>query len=184
MAFAGISWLDVVMVLIVVGSIAFGFRQGLIRQLSLFISGYIATVLSAQYHGVLARLLVDLFDAKNPEIARIVAFVMLLILFTVVVTWIVWTAYRETKLPTVVVLDHVGGAMLGVIIGLAAASLTLVLARYALDIPWGEGSQIRYLLHTGVLNSAFQEVFISPLPLIHALLRPWLPAGIPVLLDQ
>ena len=133
---------------------------------------------------MLGRLLVDMFDAKNPETARLVAFVMLLILFTVVVTWIVWTAYRETRLPTVVVLDRVGGAMLGVIIGFAAGSLTLVLARYALDVPWGEGSQIKYLLHTGVMDSALQGVFISPLPLIHALLRPWLPAGIPVLLGQ
>lgn len=183
MNLASTGWLDLVLVVLLVASIAFGFHQGLLRQFFLIVAMYIATVLSAQYHAVLAELILRSFPGSE-EMARLIAFVALLAVFSVVITWVIWTAYRETRLPSVAILDNVGGTALGGIIGIFLVSLTLMLVRYSLEAPWPEGSNLRYVLHSGVNNSSLAAVFKSPLPLIHLALRPWLPDGIPLVLDS
>lgn len=177
-----LSWLDVAMVVTLVASIGFGFHQGLLRQLLLLLAIYVATVLSAQYHEVLAGIIKTAIPSSSLEVARIVAFVTLGVATTLVVTWAVWRAYRETRLPSVFVLDRVGGAALGGLIGVIIIGITIPLLRYALQAPWPEGSAIKYALHVGFLNSSLEALFLSPLPLIQTTLAPWLPSGIPQLL--
>ncbi len=184
MTMGTVSWLDVVLVLMLCASIGFGFHQGLVRQICLMVAVYLATVLAAQYHGVVSRLLTTAFPGAQSELAPIMAFVLLLGTFSLLTTWSIWTAYRQTKLPSVVMLDEVGGTFLGCLIGIFAISVTLTILQYALQAPWPEGSPIRYLLHIGIRDSGLQSAFGSPLPLIHAALRPWLPDGIPAVLGS
>ncbi|MGE5617834.1 MAG: CvpA family protein [Sphingomonadaceae bacterium] len=181
---AAITWLDAVAVLMLIGSIAFGFHQGLVRQTLLLVAAYIATVLAAQYYDRPAEMIVRQFPGFVPEIARVVAFLGLAIALTILVTWLIWSAYRYTKLPEIVVLDQFGGALLGGIIGLAAIGIALSLSHYALEAPWPAGSPIQQALHVGLLNSSLDGLFSSALPLIQTTLRPWLPSGIPLMLSN
>jgi uncharacterized membrane protein required for colicin V production len=177
---ATITWLDAVMVLLLVSSIGFGFHQGLLRQIVLLAALYIGTILSAQYYLWGADLILTMISGLSTEIARMIAFILMVVIFTVVVTWLIWTAYRETRLPTVVMLDEVTGAVLGAVLGVFAISLSLILIQYALDAPWPEGNSVKAALHMGMLNSSLQSAFSSPVPLIQATLRPWMPAGTPL----
>ncbi len=179
-----VSWLDVVLVVMLIVSIAFGFTQGLLRQAVLLLAMYIATVLSAQYYPYLATMLGGPFHSEEAEITRAVAFVVLAVALTLPLTWLLWAAYRQTKLPDVVMLDSLGGAALGGIIGVFSISLTLVLLRYSMAVPLPEDSPIVYYLHMGLSKSYLQEAFHSSMPLIHATLRPWLPQGIPMVLSS
>ncbi len=178
------AWLDILLVVLLVSSITFGFHQGLIRQLVLLVATYISTILAAQYYRLLSNVILQVFPSSVTEVADLVAFVALAVLFTAVATWMLWTAYCETHLPSVIMLDELGGAVLGGIIGVFAISLMLVLARYSLQAPWPEGSPFKYILQTGMLNSMLQPAFSSPLPLVQATLRPWLPFGIPTVLGS
>ena len=178
-------WLDIALVVMLVTNIAIGFHQGLARQLTLLISFYISIVLSFQYHMLLAGLIIWAFKSTTWVIAELVAFLILVGVFAVIVTWVLWTAYCETKLPsTLSVIDELGGAMLGGITGAFLLSIVLLLIRYALQAPWPEGSPIKYILYTGMLNSSLQSAFSSPLPLVQASLRPWLPSGIAFMLGS
>lgn len=183
MAIATISWLDLVLVTMLVASIAFGFHQGLLRQICLMVSLYVAAVLSAQYHGHLASLLASLFPAST-EMARVFAFALMLAALTFIVTWLIWNGYRQTRLPDAVVLDSLSGAVLGGVVGILVTSMAVVLAQYLLEAPWPEGNPIKYYLHEGLSDSAMQGVFRSPVPLIHATLRFWLPDDIPLMLNS
>lgn len=183
MLFATVTWLDVVLVVMLITSIGFGFLQGLLRQLFILVAMYIATVLAAQYHRQLADAIQAAIPASSAEMARLTGFLVLLVLFTLVVTWLIWTAYRETRLPSVVMLDEATGTVLGCIIGIFAVNLTLLMVRYAVDAPWPDESNVKQFLHAGLANSYLQSALSSPMPLIHAALRPWLPDGIPMLLD-
>ncbi len=178
-----ISWLDMVMVFGLVGSIGFGFHQGLLRQIVLLVAIYVATVLSAQYHERLTELLVVYFPSSM-EIAQVLAFLMLAVTFTVIATWLIWSAYRQTRLPSVVMLDEAGGAALGGLIGVFVIGLTVALAQYATQAPWPGSNPIRDMLHTGLINSSLEDLFSSSLPLIQAAIRPWLPSGIPLILGS
>lgn len=177
-----LSWLDMAMVVTLVASIGIGFHQGLLRQILLLIAMYVATVLSAQYHEFFAGIIKTAIPSTSMELARVVAFAMMGVVTTLVITFAIWRAYRETRLPSVFVLDRVGGAALGGLIGVIIIGITIPLLRYALQAPWPEGSGIRYALHVGFLNTALEPLFLSPLPLILTTLAPWLPTGIPQLL--
>ena len=124
------------------------------------------------------------FPTTTLEVAGLVSFLVLVIIFTVAVTWMLWTAYCETRLPSVVMLDELGGAVLGGVIGVFVLSLMLMLIRYSLLAPWPEGSLLKGILHTGMLNSMLQPAFSSPLPLVYAALRPWLPSDLPFILGS
>lgn len=184
MAVASVSWLDVIMVLMLVSSIGFGFHQGLLRQIVLLTAMYIGTILSAQYYGTLSAVLLWLIPSPGGEMAHLISFVILSVLFTAMATALLWSAYRETHLPSVVMMDEVGGAALGGLIGVFAIGVTLMLLHYALEAPWPADSPAKQLLQAGLFNSYLQGVFSSPLPLIHAALRPWLPSGLPVVLSS
>ncbi len=181
---ATITWLDAVTVLMLIGSIAFGFHQGLVRQILLLVAMYVATVVAAQYYEPLSGLILRQFPGFVPEVAGVVAFLVLAVFFTVLVTGLIWSAYRQTKMPEVVMMDQVGGGLLGGLIGVFAIGIALTLAHYAVEAPWPAGSPVQQALHTGLLNSSLDGLFSSPLPLIQATLRPWLPSGIPLMLDN
>jgi uncharacterized membrane protein required for colicin V production len=184
MVMANVSWLDVVMVLMLVTSIGFGFHQGLLRQIVLLVAMYIGTVLSAQYYGRLSSILQSIFPSPGGEMAHLISFATMAGLFTAIATFLLWSAYRETRLPSVVMMDEVGGAALGGMVGVFAISVTLMLFHYALLAPWPTDSPARQLLQSGMVNSYLQGAFSSPLPLIHATLLPWLPSGLPVMLSS
>ena len=183
MNFTTVSWLDVVMVLMLVGSIGFGFHQGLLRQLVLLLAIYVATVAAAQYYEQFTGVLLVYFTS-SVEVDRAVSFLTLTVAFTLMSTWLIWSAYRQTKLPSVVMLDEVGGATLGGLIGVFVIGLTLSLTQYATQAPWPDGNPVKELLHTGLVNSSLDVLFRSSLPLIQAAIHPWLPAGIPRVLGS
>lgn len=178
------SWFDVVLVGTLIAAIAFGVHQGLLRQAVLLLALYISTVLAAQYFGILAGLFMNVFTSTTWEMASVIAFVLLLAAFTIVVTWLIWTGYRETKLPTVVAVDNYGGAMLGAFVGLFAIGIMIMTANFALSMPWPDGGNARQMLQVGVGNSALQAMFSSPMPIIQSALRPWMPAEVPIILTS
>lgn len=173
------SWLDVLLVLMLVTSIALGFHHGLLRQAFLLMAMYIATVMSAQYYGHISDFFVMSFPSTNRAVSDIIAFALLATLLTIAMTGLIWTSYRGSRLPTALMLDNLGGAILGSIIGLFVISLTLMLAKYAVQVQWPDGSSIKLALYTGLTNSVLQDAFSTPLPIVQSLLQPWLPPGIP-----
>lgn len=173
------SWFDVLLVFMLVSSIGVGFHQGLVRQAFVLMAIYTATVLSAQSYGYLSAMLIRTFPTSSLEVTDLIAFVMLLFAFTVLVTWFIWSSYQVTRLPTALMLDNMTGAVLGSVIGLFAIALTVVLTQYAVQAPWPDGSPVKYALRVGLNNSALEDLFATPLPIMEAALRPWLPSNIP-----
>ena len=173
------SWLDVLLVVMLVTSITLGFHHGLLKQGFLLVAMYIATVLAAQYYSYVSSILLRSFPSAAPVIADSIAFALLATAFTVGLTWIIWRSFKGTKLPSALILDNMGGAILGSVIGLFAISLTLMLVRYAVQVPWPDGSTVKFALSTGLSGSLLQDVFSTPMPIVQALLHPLVPAGLP-----
>ena len=173
------SWIDVILVLMLVTGITVGFYQGLLRQAFLLLAIYIGTVLSAQYYGHVSSLLVRAFPSSSIDMANVVSFLFLLATFTIVISWLIFTGFKETRLPSLVIMDNVGGASLGGVFGLFSISLTLMIAAYSLQIPWPDGSPVKYALSVGLSNSELSGLFSTPLPIIQSALKPWLPGNVP-----
>jgi uncharacterized membrane protein required for colicin V production len=174
-----VNWFDVLLVLVLVGSIAMGFHQGLLRQAFLLLAIYIGTVLSAQYYGHLASLFLQIFPAASTDIADMIAFIVLLVAFTMVVSWLIFAGFKETKLPNVAMVDNVGGSLLGGVFGLFAIAMTLMIGQYALQVPWPEGSSVRFALSNGLNGSVLSGMFGLPVPVFQSVLNPWMPSNVP-----
>ncbi len=136
-------------------------------------------MLSAQYYGIISSFFVRSFPSSTQAIADSIAFVLLATILTAGLTWLIWRSFQGTRLPAPLMLDNLGGAILGSIIGLFAISLTLMLARYAVEVAWPDGSAFKFALYTGLANSVLQDAFSAPLPIVQGLLQPWIPSGIP-----
>jgi uncharacterized membrane protein required for colicin V production len=178
-----ISWLDIVMVLVLLGSMAFGLRQGMLRQLILLLSIYLGTVVAANYYPQVGDFLVStIATSASVEMAGIVAFVALLIVCTFVLIAAFWSAYRQTKLPSSYMLDEVGGTVLGALVGIVLVNLLLAVAWQVLETPWPDGIGFTAFLQSGLVESSLKGAFSVPMPLIQASLRPLIPADVPLLL--
>ncbi len=171
------SWLDILLVLMLVTSIALGFHHGLVRQG--FLVMYIATVAAARYYTYGSDLLIRTFPSTTRAISDSIAFVLMATFLTIILTWMTWRSFRETRLPAAIVVDNMGGAILGSVIGLFVISLTLMLVRYTVEAPWADTSSVKFALYTGLANSILQNVFSTPLPIVQSILHPLVPAGIP-----
>lgn len=169
------SWFDLVLVGLLVGSIAFGLHQGLLRQGFLLLAMYVGTVLSAQYYGHVAGLFLRAFPFASPDAMGVLAFLILVGLFTTIVTWLTWSGYKDTKFARASIVDHVGGATFGVVSGLFAIALTLMMVNYSLNAPWTDGSEFRYALRAGMSGSALQDLLSIPVPVFQSAIRPWVP---------
>ena len=173
------SWFDVLAVGIMVGCIALGMRTGFLRQAFLLLAMYISAVLAAQYYAHISGFARMVAPASNPQMTDVLSFIFLFALFTLVVTLLIWAGYRETRLPGLPLVDNLGGALFGIVGGMFAIALTIMLATYTISAPWPEGSAVKYALSIGLGNSALEPVFSLPMPLFQGALRPLMPANIP-----
>jgi uncharacterized membrane protein required for colicin V production len=177
-----ISWLDILMVLVLMGSMAFGLRQGLLRHLILLLALYLGVVVAANYYAQGGELLVNtVAPSASVEMARIVAFVALFVIVTFVLIVAFWRAYRQTKLPTTYMLDEAGGTLLGAVAGIVLINLLLAISWQILETPWPDGIGFTSFLQAGLVESSLKEAFSVPMPLIQAALRPLIPADVPLL---
>ncbi len=107
-------WLDIVLIVILLINVIFGFWQGFIRACFSLAGIVIGIILASNYYSSLAE---SLGFISNPGTANIVAFVLIMIAVAVVA---MITALLLRKLLEVIKLgciDRIAGGILGLIIG-------------------------------------------------------------------
>jgi membrane protein required for colicin V production len=109
------SWLDLVIVVVLVVGAFLGLRMGIIKAV-LFLAGVIVgVVLAGQYYGALAGVLP--FFSETSSAAKIVAFAIILIVVMVIA--VVAARFLKGVASAVMLgwVNHLGGAVLGLVLG-------------------------------------------------------------------
>jgi membrane protein required for colicin V production len=109
------SWLDLVIVVVLVVGAFLGLRMGIIKAV-LFLAGVIVgVILAGQYYGALAGVLP--FFSETSSAARIVAFAIILIVVMVIA--VVVARFLKGVASAVMLgwVNHLGGAVLGLVLG-------------------------------------------------------------------
>ena len=146
------SWLDLVIVAVLVVGTFLGLRMGIIKA-ALYLAGVIVgVVLAGQYYAALADVLP--FFSETSSAAKIVAFAIILIVVivitTVVARFLKWVA-SAMMLGWV---NHLGGAVLGLVLGAIFCGALL-----AIWVKWlGAGDTITESLIAPVLLDKFPMV--------------------------
>ena len=109
---AQLSWVDLVIIVALVGGVFAGFTQGMIRYVLNALAVILAFVLASQLKGPILDLL-GFWQAFTPEGRELLIFVLLFFGFVIAGFFVIRALYHRTRLPIVKQLDEIGGAIFG-----------------------------------------------------------------------
>ena len=178
----GLNWVDLVLMLFLVGGLMIGFMRGLLWEFIGLASLYIGAVIASQYYYYLSDFLRRLGGPSvSLKLLTAVSFVFLLFLVSLIVSWAVIDAFQSTKLKLFPSLDHLGGTVVGTA---SVTALIIVLAPvflFAIGEPWPTGwpEGIREFLTFETKHSFLLPLINELKPIMLETLKPWLPSGLP-----
>jgi hypothetical protein len=188
------SWIDLLLFLIVVGTMLWGMFRGVVRQLISLLGLYVALVVSLWLYPSLAILVGMLIPNLSGNGRETIAFLFLFILVSNIASAMVRSIFvtqpeerkrkerREGVTEEVAKtaqrfifapLNLIGGMVFALISACVWISLVSALLRYSLVVPWLAYDGIRTLLLEGFRQSQLIPLFDAALRIIYASVSPW-----------
>jgi hypothetical protein len=180
MGLGGFNWVDLVILLIAVFSLVIGYVRGMLRQVIGLAALYIATILSAQYYSLIGGWIRTLtFQQHSSRIVNVVAFLIIVIVISFLLSWLASDAYPTEKLKIFPLLNQIGGSILALTTMVVATSVALWVLVFSVGEQWPGNESLRFTLMGGLNSSRLVPIFESLKgPLLNTII-PWLPAGLP-----
>jgi hypothetical protein len=192
------SWLDLLLFLIVVGTMLWGMFRGAVRQLIGLLGLYVALVASLWLYPSFAILVGALMPNLSENGRETIAFLFLFILVSNIVSAMVRSVFvtspeeRKRKKPLeeegitdaaaktaqrfiFAPLNLLGGMVFALISACVWISLVTALLRYTLMVPWLAYDGIRAFLLQGLLDSQLMGLFDAALRITYTSVSPWVP---------
>lgn len=179
MNLGGINWLDLVLFLAGIVGLGVGFAQGLLRQVIGLAALYIAAILAAQYFNPAGNFLRSILFQPTSRFLNALAFLIIIGGVWLIVTWLAFDAYQNTKIRLFPLLDHLGGSLLGLVSIIVAITFILPVINFAVSEPWPGNETLRFIIVAAVKTSRLVPIFDALKPMILSALGPWLPFGLP-----
>ncbi|NNJ13506.1 CvpA family protein [Chloroflexales bacterium ZM16-3] len=174
------NFIDILFILLFIGSLAVGFFQGMIRLAVLILALYLSLVLASLYYTAMGEWLVSHFSTQR-FVGQYVGFAIVFFFGFLLLAAAGLYTFRYARLPGgLVYLDHIGGVVLGMLLGVffigtfAALLYNLMIARggSSIDFP------VMRTLGGAVANSFLLRYFAGDLlTLTYSILDPVLPEG-------
>lgn len=174
------TWLnpfDVLIVFALLGGVAVGFIRGLVRMALSLLVLYVAAVLAMTFYVSLGEW-IDYIFAMPQSITQGLAFLLILVLTTVVVNFALHRTYKDTELPGIRQIDQLGGMIIGFFLTCIWIGFSILVLAFFLDTPVTGGEVFRQSLRSYFLSSHLIPIFYQFLPIALATLRPWMPKGL------
>jgi hypothetical protein len=193
------NWVDLLLFLIVIGTMLWGMFRGAVRQLIGLLGLYVAIVASLWLYPSLAILVGRLMPKLSESGRETVAFLFLFIFTSNVVSATVRFAVvppspeeRKRKKPPgkegvtgalakttqrfiLAPLNLLGGMVFAFISVCVWISLVTGVLRYGLAVPWLAYDGIRAFVFQGILESGLADLFDQVLYIVYASVSPWVP---------
>lgn len=177
---ASVNFIDVLFILLFIGSLALGFFQGMIRLLVLILALYLSLVLASLYYPAVGEWLVGNFGAQR-FVGQYVGFILVFFIgFALLAAAGVYT-FRYAHLPGgLQYVDKIIGMLLGIVLGSFLIGTFAVLVYNLMVVRGGRNIDFPLMraLGSGVANSSLLRYFAdSILPLVYGIIDPALPEG-------
>ena len=148
------NWLDIVITIYLIISVISGLVQGLIRSVLSIIGLIVGIALAANFYKQFGDVLTFI---HNPDIADIVAFVIILLAVMVIAALIALVLRSIIKAIMLGWIDRLGGAIFGLLLGALSVSVLLAIVAKFTDTSL-------------ITESALAGFFLDKFPLIMGLL--------------
>jgi uncharacterized membrane protein required for colicin V production len=183
------NWVDYVILITFMAIVGFGFFGGIAKVSAAIVAIYISSVLAAMFYQPLTDAMQRIFSTMSQRLGELVMFVLLLLVFSAVFTWIVAKWIGRVKIPRqLLLMDNIGGVVLGLVLSamtvtFAALFLTIVLQALNQTVSLtGQGSVLGFF-RGQIKDSALLPHFLDMAPYITGAIEPWFPDGLPPILD-
>lgn len=179
----GLNWLDLLVLMTLIVGLTIGYAQGLLRQVMNLAALYIGAVLGAQYYTIISGWFRIFFENAPARFINAIGFVIILVVVSSLINWLASDAYRSTELRIFPTLDHLIGALLGVVTVVILITVLVPIVTFASVESWPWAEETRYAIVNGLETSRVLPAFGSFKPMLLSGLGPWLPGGIPSLFN-
>jgi uncharacterized membrane protein required for colicin V production len=172
-------FIDILILLSVIVTFAFGFFKGVIKILIAIGAFYLAIILASLYFKFLARALAA-NSRTSPQFLEMLCFLIIFVVAFLIFLWAGLYTFRYVKISgRLQYLDKVLGSLAGLVLGALFASMFAMMFRY-LFITYQIANTIDYPflveLQASTKNSFFSNIFLRfILPAIYTPLSPILP---------
>ena len=174
-----LNWIDLILLLLIVTSLAIGFAQGMLRQIIGLAALYIAMILAAQYYILVGDLIRAIMFQPTSRFLNAIAFFIIVIVVWSLISWMAFDAYGSTKLRLFPLIDQLGGSILSLTTVMVALTLVLPVIFFMVGEPWPGNETWRSGIELGLQASRLVPIFTSMKLAILSSLAPWLPIGLP-----
>lgn len=179
--------LDLLLTLFFGGIVALAFLGGLGRMLATVVGLYAGLVAAAFFYHPLTVAVVNLLPSLPVAMGELIMFVLLLVLFTTVLSTALARSFVVTRFPHWLgPVNNIAGGIAGLLVATVATvllALVLNLATRALDQTASlEGSRLVLGLNNQLHGATLPPLFLKLAPTLLATLQPWFPRGLPPLL--
>ena len=172
-------FVDIVMLLLVIVCLFFGFFKGVVKIALAIITFYLSIVIASLYFRFVAQAI-----AKNSktslQVLDMLSFLILLIVCFIILLWAALYTFRYVQVGgRIQYLDKLLGSFLGLLLGAIMASVFAMMLRY-LFITANASATLNFpamrFLQQSTLNSVLKNVFLDVvLPVLYAPISPILP---------
>jgi membrane protein required for colicin V production len=180
------NFIDLVFIVLLVGILALGFFQGMIRMGVLILAYYLSVVLASLYFPMLGNFFYRQIGGQRFASEYIAFFVIMLVGFGLLALAGLYT-FRYAHLPgKLQYVDNVGGVLLSLILAALVVGVLSVLLWNLLITNNGEDIDLPLfrMLGNGVRNSFLLSYFATYiLPEAYNIVEPILPAGAQVIFE-
>ena len=176
-----LTWVDLAIILLLAVGVFAGFTQGTIVYLLNCLALLVAFVVAAQLKGPLLDLL-GFWNAFSPEGRDLIVFLILFLGLSIAAWFVIFAAYKRSRLPLPKQIDEIGGALLGLLyVGLFISLFLVVLDSFYIE--GGEGPGWLTGLYDGLNDSLIIGFFReNVIPIAGFVMRPFVPDEIADLL--
>ncbi len=123
------NWLDIIIASVLVINLFTGLRTGLVRMVISFAGLILGVFLAGRYYAALAGRLTFIPSEKASDVVAYVIILVAVLAAAAIVSWIVGKVISATPLGW---LDHVGGAVVGLITaGIFVGAILAIWTKYA-----------------------------------------------------
>jgi uncharacterized membrane protein required for colicin V production len=180
---------DVFVLIAFMGLVALGFFHGLARLVAGALAVYCGAIFAAIFYRPLADSVVSLIPTMGPATGELASFLLLFIGFAVIFAIGVSRWIGKLSLPRrLEILDTIGGLLMGVIVGVVAVTVTVMLLSFSLQVmdrvSLNSSSPLQRFLQDGIDESVLIPVFLRIAPFFVRLISPFIPGDIPPILRR
>jgi uncharacterized membrane protein required for colicin V production len=179
---AQLNWIDLVIIIVLVGAVFAGWVQGFARYLATAIGALVAFVIASQLKGPLTDALSTFWTAFEPVTREFVVYLFLYIGLNVLFWFIARAFFLRTHLSIAKAADEVGGAVCGLLYAVVTIVFLLVVLDTFYDPPIGVATAsagfidgFYEAMNTSLLTGNFRDVVI---PTFGYVARPFVPPEI------